>query len=160
MKSRRETLREARTKKTGVSFFCFLDRCAPRSAPLQTFVRSLLLRGAPEQQLDTAWRSKFENRAGRKSRQKTERSSFDPFFRRSMAPPPTRSPLPPQRRKERRPQQQLSYVNKWVSLSASLTALLGAGLSYAFALYAGDLKDRFSYSQAETDGVAAAMNLG
>jgi hypothetical protein len=38
--------------------------------------------------------------------------------------------------------------------------LLGAGLSYVFALYAGDLKERFGYSQAQTDGVAAAMNLG
>ena len=53
-----------------------------------------------------------------------------------------------------------SYVNKWVSLSASLTALLGSGLSYAFALYAGDLKEKFGYSQKQTDGVAASMNLG
>ena len=53
-----------------------------------------------------------------------------------------------------------SYVNKWVSLSASLTSLLGSGLFYAFALYAGDLKERFRFSQGQTDGVAASMNLG
>lgn len=51
-------------------------------------------------------------------------------------------------------------MNKWISYAASLTSLLGAGLTYVFALYAGDLKERFGYSQAETDGVAAAMNLG
>ena len=74
-----------------------------------------------------------------------------------MTPSPS-----PQNGKKTRSSGQTSrrYVNKWVSFSASLTSLLGAGLSYAFALYAGDLKQRFRYSQRQTDGVAAAMNLG
>jgi hypothetical protein len=81
---------------------------------------------------------------------------------------PASSPLPPRppRQRTRRKKEGAAaatprlYFNKWVSFSASLTSLLGAGLSYAFALYAGDLKERFGYSQAQTDGVAAAMNLG
>lgn len=64
------------------------------------------------------------------------------------------------RKGRKRPRTRYRYVNKWVSFSASLTSLLGAGLSYAFALYAGDLKQRFRYSQRQTDGVAAFMNLG
>lgn len=64
------------------------------------------------------------------------------------------------RRRPRTTHRSYRYVNKWVSFSASLTSLLGAGLSYAFALYAGDLKLRFQYSQRQIDGVAAFMNLG
>ena len=63
-------------------------------------------------------------------------------------------------RKQHSPRPHYSYINKWVSFSASLTSLLGAGLSYAFALYAEDLKERFRFSQRQTDGVAAFMNLG
>ena len=60
-------------------------------------------------------------------------------------------------RKQHSPRPHYSYINKWVSFSASLTSLLGAGLSYAFALYAEDLKERFRFSQRQTDGVPAGL---
>ena len=53
-----------------------------------------------------------------------------------------------------------TYINKWATLAASLTALLVAGLGYLFPLYADDLKHALAVDQRGIDAVAAAANLG
>lgn len=53
-----------------------------------------------------------------------------------------------------------AYVNKWLTLAASIVIQYTAGLGYTFSIYSDQLKHHFGYSQEEIQGIGSANNLG
>ena len=52
------------------------------------------------------------------------------------------------------------YLNKWITFTASIAVALCCGLTYAFSIWSGALKNAYYLNQAELELVAAAANVG